>query len=127
MKLDLESKPPKWTNIEETHFENCIPRKLNANIILVLINRKNDNDIQENVIEMYDLEKGTWKPWGPSVSDGDDHKKVIQEASCDKPWKFFVVHTDGAGPDNLSDICQRLLNVDPVAEDEDEINVELDQ
>ena len=127
MTLDLESKPPKWTNIEETHFENCIPRRLNDNIILVLINRKNDNDIQENVIGMYDLKKGTWKPWEPSISDGDDHKKVIQEASWDNPWKFFVVHTDGAGPDNLSDIRQRLLNVDPAAADADGINVELDQ
>ena len=104
MTLDLESKPPKWNTIKDTHFENCIPRKLNANIILVLVNRKNDNDIQENVMKMYDVNNSTWKPWEPSVSDLDDHKKLIEEASWDHPWKFFVMHTDNPEGANVDQI-----------------------
>ena len=115
MTLDLESQPPKWITIKDTHFENCIPRKLNDNIILVLVNRKNDNDIQENVMEMYDVNNSTWKPWEPSVSDLDDHKKLIEEASWDHPWKFFVMHTDAASQEH------------PVGANVDDINLDVNQ
>ena len=88
MTLNSETKPPSWTTVEiEKDLKYCIPRLLNGDTILVLVNHLNKEKALENFIEMYDTKKGTWKPWKPSVQNVN-----VKKASL-VPWKFFVVHT----------------------------------
>ena len=88
MTLNTETKPPSWNTVKnEKDLENCIPRPLNCNTILVLVNHQNNEGASENFIEMYDPQKNTWEPWKPSVQNVN-----VNEASL-VPWKFFIVHT----------------------------------
>ena len=84
----------KWNSsrIEDKALEYCLPRVLNDNIILVLMKRMNTDEIPNNVLEMYDQNKGAWKTWDPIAEDVKAEEEIFRGASCREPWKFFVGH-----------------------------------
>ena len=86
MTLNTETEPPSWNTVRiEKDLKICIPRLVNSNNILVLMNGQNIERAFENFMEIYDPKKNTWKPWKPSVQN------VIVRGASLVPWKFFVV------------------------------------
>ena len=90
MTLDLQSTPPTWddsVNFDSKGIQCCIPRHLNWNSILVLMNRTDEDGVTKAFLEKYYPGTHEWEEFSKHYS----HNSMVVEASL-VPWQFFVVH-----------------------------------
>ena len=89
MVLNLEVSPLSWKyiSIVNKDVNKCIPRFLNDDSILVLMEREFQHGRIEKVLEKYYPETNQWEDLVPTARKDDE----VGQANL-IPWQFFVIH-----------------------------------